>query len=82
MYGLPGLLLWCSFLLPLIRKLLRVLLKEAPVSERILALLLVGLLIHGIMEPMFTARLGLATAMFMLVAGRLTRENTEGDANG
>ena len=82
MYGLPGLVLLCSFLFVLARKVLRVHFAKGMTDERILSAILIGLVIDSLMEPVFTAWMGLSTSMFMLVAGWLTRENAGEDSDG
>lgn len=76
MYGLPGLAIAAVFLFCLVRKLMGIYFGKVPTSEKILLLILVGLMIQSIMEPVFTAWMGLSTVLFMMVAGRLTREDT------
>ena len=82
MYGLPGLLLLCGFLLVLAWKVIQAYFAENASSARILALLLIGLVIDSLMEPVLTAWMGLSTSIFMLAAGWLTRENAEEASNG
>jgi len=75
-FGLPGLVLFVLFLLPLLKKILRVYLGNAPMSAKILTLPLIGLLVYSVMEPMFSSLVGLASVLFMLIAGKLCREET------
>ena len=82
MYGLPGLVLLCSFLFALARKALRVYFTKEMAPERILTLLLIGIVFDGLMEPVFTAWVGLSTAVFMLAAGWMTRACAERSTNG
>ena len=82
MYGLPGLVLLCSFLFALARKALRVYFTKEMAPERILTLLLIGIVLDGLMEPVFTAWVGLSTAVFMLAAGWMTRACAERSNNG
>ena len=82
MYGLPGLVLLCSFLFALARKALRVYFTKEMAPERILTLLLIGIVFDGLMEPVFTAWVGLPTAVFMLAAGWMTRACAERSTNG
>ena len=73
-FGLPGLILFVLFLLPLLKKILCVYLGNAPMSAKILTLPLIGLLVYSVMEPMFSSLVGLASVLFMLIAGKLCRE--------
>lgn len=75
-FGLPGLILFILFLLPLLKKILCVYLGNAPMSTKILTLPLIGLLVYSVMEPMFTSFVGLASVLFMLIAGKLCRGET------
>ena len=76
MYGLPGLAVAAVFIFSLVHNLMGIYFGKAPTSEKILLLILVGLMIQSIMEPIFTAWMGLSTVLFMMVAGWLTREDT------
>ena len=73
-FGLPGLVLFVLFLFPLLKKILCVYLGNAPMSAKILTLPLIGLLVYSVMEPMFTSFVGLVSVLFMLIAGKLCRD--------
>lgn len=73
-FGLPGLVLFVLFLFPLLKKILCVCLGNAPMSAKILTLPLIGLLVYSVMEPMFTSFVGLVSVLFMLIAGKLCRD--------
>lgn len=76
MYGVPGVILLGAFLVLLLKKMLRVYFGNYQISVKILTLPLFGLFIDSVMEPIFTAYIGLATICFMLIAGKLCREDT------
>lgn len=76
MYGVPGVILIGLFLALLLKRMLYVYFEPSLEPVKLLVLPIAGLLVYSIMEPMFTARLGLATACFMLIAGKLCREDT------
>ena len=76
MYGLPGLAFGAGILLLLARKILDAFFGKTPsLSGRILSVILIGLAIQSLMEPVFTAWMGLSTVLFMMAAGWLTRED-------
>lgn len=77
MYGLLGLVLFAAFLVLLFWKNLKILFSDVPLPKKVLVILVLGLFVYSFMEPMFSAHLGLTSALFMLLAGMISRESEQ-----